>query len=494
MTPSTDTTTELHPALAEIVEYLDGTDVEALDPHWVIFDISDGYVEADVKDGMETIRLRAYLVEFGPGADATEQEVVEWVARQPAVVGGILQALCVDEDDESIYLPRIVFECPIGEFTTLSGIWKNQPGEIAKFGEAWRERAIAESPTTAPMLLSWYRNPPSGRPFTGPRNAWLLMGGEASYLSADTLALADTEGQAGIFDSLWTAPRNAEVGDLVLIYFVAPTKAAHFVARVASRAFWRTDLEVDADSKAGNKQWWAYLTPPVEIEPISYESLKNAQNGHLLLRGRSGHFLHPETIEALKFTAKNPMQQADVDRIARKPIGLADLPPKEDLTFDQWKEIAAGALRLEADVSNYLVEPMLRWAMDQDATVTRLLAGYEREYRVPSGSVDFVIKATHPAEQKPITAIEVKLAIQRPKSGHWSDSTDFMQLRRYMDALDSRGILMDAQSIFLVEKGANAPFQEIRRADADEDKLMKMLRYFPIGRHLVKEGGAEHWQ
>ncbi|MTB87054.1 hypothetical protein H9L21_08195 [Aeromicrobium senzhongii] len=231
------------------------------------------------------------------------------MTKQPDVVGGILQACVHQDEDRAVLSPRIVFETPIGEYTTLSGIWKNHHGETAKFGVAWRGREIADSTEHDPMVLRDYRFPPSQRPFVEPKNAWLLMGDSASRLSDEESWEFQREGRAGIYNAMWTAPRNIEVGDLVLFYFVSPVKAVHYVARAASRAFWRDDIEVNADSPVGDKQWWAYFTPPVEIEPITYAQLRDAQNGHLNLRGRSGHFLHRETIGALSLRAKFARQQ-----------------------------------------------------------------------------------------------------------------------------------------------------------------------------------------
>lgn len=484
---------DLHPALVEVVTYLSGFDVDVMSPHHVMFDIAEGLVDADIKEGSETVRIRVNLVDDAPEAVA-EDVVINWVTKQPDVVGGTLQACVHQDEDGTIFGPRIVFETPIGEYTTVSGVWKNHRGETSKFGDAWRQRGVADATVHDPMVLRAYRFPPSHRPFVEPQNAWLLMGDSATRFTDEQSAKFQGEGRVGIYNTTWTAPKNIEVGDLVLFYFVSPVKAVHFVARAASRAFWRDDIEVNADGPVGDKQWWAYFTPPVEIEPITYAQLRDAQNGHLNLRGRSGHFLHRETIGALRFCAKFAHQQEDVHRIAQQPVGRTDLPTQDEVTFTQWQSIAAGALPLEADVSNYIVEPMLRWAMDQDAVATRVLSGWEREYRVSSGYVDFVLHGNYPLPARPRLAIEAKLAVRRPRSGRWNDSPDFRQLRRYMDELDVPGMLVDAHGILLVAKGGDAPCLEMRRSDVSEDELMAMLRYFPLNRRPVQVGGVTRWE
>lgn len=71
--------------------------------------------------------------------------------------------------------------------------------------------------------------------------------------------------------------------------------------------------------------------------------------------------------------------------------------------------------------------------------------------RAEGGYVDFVFEF----DGVPALAVEVKLAILRPVSGVWADSPDFLQLRRYMSALDVPGLLVDAQRLLLVRRGAD---------------------------------------
>lgn len=252
-----------------------------------------------------------------------------------------------------------------------------------------------------------------------------------------------------------------------------------YVARIGTLPEWSAEIQVNADAGVRDEQWWVYLTPLVEIEPISFQELQAAQGGQLILKGRSGKYLTPDAIDSLTFVAKNPAQQADVESITQKPVGLAELPDKEEITFQQWRQIASGTLKLEAHVSDYIVEPLLRWAQAEDDMLTRTRDGWQREFKTASGYVDFALRMLWKHEFVPV---EVKLGVQRPTSGTWTDSPDFRQLRRYMDDLGAPGILIDARSIFLVEPGADAPYKELIRTEVTEEELMYALRYHPIGK------------
>jgi hypothetical protein len=299
------------------------------------------------------------------------------------------------------------------------------------------------------------------------------MGTEASYPSPEEVHSQSEQGKAGIFDSEWTAPKNGELGDLVLIYFVAPRKATCFIARLASRPYWQTDVEVNAVNAVGRHQWWAATSPFIEIEPIPYKTLQAAAGGYLPLRGRSGHYLSPRSIGSLAFTARDPSRQSDVDDIAQVPTGNPDVPERID-SLDAWKATPGGALPLEAKVSEHVVEPLaqLLWGPDMQWAHEHLIEPTLgpiplREHRVPSGLVDFVFEYAG----KFALAVEVKLTILRPASGVWTDSPDFQQLLRYMSDLDLPGLLVDAQRLLLVKTGASAPFAEIVRTEATWDDI-----------------------
>lgn len=439
------------------------------DADWIAFNSADAYVEAEVKAGMDpllVIRIDAYLLS---SADAmpSEREVSAWVERQPAPVLGVLSTGARERGDATEYLPVVSLEVAVdsvvGEFVVEL---------IAPFAEAWDHRAIAEVAALefGPGGFPYRLDDPVER---SPKSSWLLVGTEASFPSGEEVRESFRYARAGINDLMWTAPKTGDIGDLVLLYFLAPNKAVHFVARLASRPFWRTDIDVAADKAVDTHQWWAYLTPLIEIEAIPYAVLQAAHGGHLPLRGRSGHYLAPNVIAGLAFTAVDPSQQGELDRIAVVPVGDADLPRPEATTFAQWCSLPAGKLRLEARVSEHIVRPLGHLVHGPDAEWTKAerevpldpaLGPYlVPEVRVPSGYVDFVF--TYPANT-PAVAVEVKLTILRPASGRWSDSADFRQLRRYMDDLGVPGMLVDAQRVLLVRAGADEPFAEVIRSEA----------------------------
>jgi hypothetical protein len=452
---STQDLVRLHPALKELLHdigredgYIDG------EPNRVEFLSHDAYVIANVKEGESRVRIRAYLLDDDEG-HPPDEEVLRWVETQPSPSSGELQAIFEQQDDDSTrVVPRLVFERPVEGFTTAF-----IESDIFTFAEAWESKSIVSSQPVA----SFVKGDPNE---SEPRNAWLLIGDGASYLTDEDLVEAGAEGSVGIYDMMWTAPKNGELGDLVLLYYVAPRKSACFVARLASRPFWRSGFEVNADARVNENQWWAYLTTPIEIEPISFKTLERAADGFLLLRGRSGHYLKPAAIEALTFTAKLPEQQTELDLVAKSPIVRSDLPDPASMSFEDWKTVASGLLPLEASVSEFVAGPLFRLIGDAQR-FPAIRPRVEAEYRIQSGFVDFVLCA----DNVPLLVVEVKLATRRSRSGMWADSPDFRQVQRYAKELDVPGLLIDAHSVLVVFPDAESPEMEIVRSDATQDDI-----------------------
>ncbi|MFF0911853.1 hypothetical protein ACFWZW_14265 [Microbacterium enclense] len=443
---------------------------------WIAFNAEEAYVEAVLKPGMDPIivvSIDAFLLST-EDARPSRADVSAWIADQPSPVLGSLAVGSRPRDGGTEeFLPvlslDVVVDAVLGEFVAEL---------IAPFVGAWDSRSVA-------IVTDDLEFGPGGEPYrvrspadTQPKNAWLLVGTEASFPNSDALDESRMLADAGLNNLMWTAPKNGDVGDLVLFYFLRPRKAVHFVARLASRPFWRSDVAVAADKPVDVHQYWAYVTPLLEVEPISYSVLREAHGGHLPLRGRSGHYLSPEVVSALRFTAVYPNQQSEVDHVATVPVRGDDLPNPESTTFHQWRSIASGQLSLEAKVSEHIVRPLghlvygpeWEWTSgDREPRVEPSVGPVLiREQRVASGFVDFVFN--YPAST-PALAIEVKLAILRPQSGVWGDSPDFRQLRRYMDDLGTPGLLIDAQRILLVRAGEDEPFAEVIRAEATWDDL-----------------------
>ena len=452
---------DLHPALIELIDaFRPQEDGLQGDTNWVAFSTSSAFISADVKDDGKRISIRAFLL-LTEDEDPSEQEVEDWIDRQSKVLPPRQLRLTSYEAADGVVVnqPRLRFEFAIGEL---------EPRSLHLFinyiAEQWRRRgdlSLAEMPILP-------RSGDADITGTSPQNAWLLMADIAAWPDDGEIENARQDGVLGIFDTLWTAPKNGEVGDLVLIYFVAPRKAAHFAARIASRPFWEDEIEVNANVEVKDQQWWAHLTPLIPIEPIPFAELQGAQDGHLNLRGRSGHYLNPATIKALTFTAIDPERQTELDSVVQNPAGDGRLPDPDTTTFEEWKRIPSGLLPLEAKVSEHIVGPLARF-LDRPSPHFAVLPDLvlSPQFRLKSGIADFVLTGAG----EPLAAIEVKLAIRRSLSGGWAGARDFAQLQRYIGELGVPGLLIDAHSILLVRAGDAEPYREFVRADATPDDI-----------------------
>jgi len=472
---------QAHVALRSVIDRLGGTDVKIHNPNLIEFSALGTVIFASVKEGDARVRIRSYFL-----ADAAPNDLgaLEWAARQPSPRSGLLEVESYLQDGIEYDDPRLVFERPIS--SPVDGYLES---DITLYVEAWRNGEIA--PDAQADLTRFV----FASEWSPPQNAWLLIGDETAYPDDDETEKFRKHGEVGIYDNHWTVSKNARSGDLVLIYFVAPRKAAHFIARLASNPYWRDDIKPNARTNVIDQQWWADLTPLVEIKPIPSREFVEAHDGHFMFKGRSGHYLRPSVFDRLSIVAKDPAQQSLVDRIAVYPTGLSELPKPEDMTFEQWRDIASGVLTLEAHVSEYIVEPFLKRNM-----LLTLVGGWEREYKVTNGWVDFVIRGNALTQDwdVPVAAIEVKLATQRPSDGLWLGSPDFRQLRRYMDALNVPGLLVDANTILFVERGADTPYLEIQRSDPSGEDLAAAVSDFqakavghPIKRNHLFAGGRK---
>ncbi|MGB8381800.1 MAG: hypothetical protein WCG47_11205 [Dermatophilaceae bacterium] len=183
----------------------------------------------------------------------------------------------------------------------------------------------------------------------------------------------------------WTAAKRTEPCDLLLYYFTKPRQAIHFVARAADNAYFE-DIG-DTDAKWSGRQWWAHTSPPVPIEPLSLRQLE-AATGKAVMLGRSGRYLHPEDVAELTMSIR-PLHADDAPELARvlQPVvGRANMPDPAALDLATWRQLAAGSFEFEADVERYVVEPLLRLAIgDQANVITR------KAYPVGRGIVDYAV-------------------------------------------------------------------------------------------------------
>jgi hypothetical protein len=409
----------------------------------------DGYVHFRLHDCDGRVRVKAggnrirasVVVDIVDDIDTA----LGWVDSQPLPASSELALWHLDDGNGVL---RLVWERTLAR--TL-GHGDPIADELEAFVRAWREHA------TADVSDEPFRQPDPRDP--EPEQAWLIIADDGAWPSDDELGQYQESGNAGIFECLWTGAKQTQAGDLVLIYFMGERKAAHFVARAASAAFYTSDIDVNAVSEAGNEQWWVYLTPLVEIEPIRFADLKEACNGHLILKGRSGKFLHPDTIDRLTFTAINPEQQAEVNRVVQRPAGRADLPDADSMTWEQVGDLAGGALGLESDVSRYVLNPLLRHCLEGSGLT------FVAEYPIGKKRADFVV-VDH---EEPTCVVEVKLAIN--DGGDWSRSPDLQQTIGYAHALGCPAVLIDANRIILIDANSTEPRQIIERRSLDRGLL-----------------------
>lgn len=253
----------------KLAQALSGSDVER-GPGWIVFDTEVASVLASSVQGVARLRIRAYL---GPGSAG---EAERWVQRQPSPQSGLLELA----EEDGVIQPRLVFERAVS-----GNDWSGDPlrQEISAYAMAWGNDDVA-SPA---KVEGAYQVGDDPRDLV-PASAWLLFGDNASFPDSEEMATAQEHARVGIFDYLWTSAKQTEVGDLVLLYFTGTRKAAHFVARAASNAFFSVEIDVNADTAVSAQQWWVFLTPPVEIDAITFAVLRAATDNHLILRGRSG--------------------------------------------------------------------------------------------------------------------------------------------------------------------------------------------------------------
>lgn len=218
-----------------------------------------------------------------------------------------------------------------------------------------------------------------------PTNAWLLMGGQDSYPTIGDLAQMRDDARVGRYDYAWTAAKQTEPGDLLFFYFTAPRKAIHFVARAVDRAYF-DDIGPHEGPWRG-RQWWVHITPMVEIEPVTISQLRDVTGNQVMLGG-GGRYLRPEHADQLAALAQpaRAKDAADLAQVLRRVVGRADHPDAGALDLAGWRLLPAGMFRLETDVEEFVVEPLLRLVLADEP-------GTEPSRAYPAGKriVDYVV-------------------------------------------------------------------------------------------------------
>lgn len=305
-----------------------------------------------------------------------------------------------------------------------------------------------------------------------PVNAWLLVGDEASYPTSHDLRLMR---KPAVATDTWTAPSQAQPGDLLLFYFMAPRKEIRFAARAASHPFFDSSVGVNSLKAIDPHQWWITHTPLVEVPALTFSDLKKAMGGSLILKGKPRHYLSPEVVRKLFSEMRNRDTVAVLAKnaaaVLQVPTGDPDLPDPAVVQLAEWSRMADGALRLEAQVERYVVAPLIRMALHGRAETAT-----QPQCQVSgAGVADWVVLRSGVAAG----VVESKVGIAEPRTGRWDASPEFAQLRRYMDRLQVSGLLIDSKRMFLVDRGASAPTRVLSRAGMTFDEMRD------VGRHLA---------
>lgn len=303
-----------------------------------------------------------------------------------------------------------------------------------------------------------------------PINAWLLIGDAKSYPTPGELKQMRRKRRP---TDVWTAPSQARAGDLLLFYFMAPVKEIRFAARASSNPFFNSALGVNAERAVDPHQWWITHTPLHEVPPISFNELSEALGGHLVLKGKPRHYLPPAVIEHLATAMAERNGGAGLDaalaQVLQTPVGDPDLPDPATVSLDSWTRMADGALKLERQVEQYVVEPLLRMALTAEVGLE-----WKQAYRIPgAGIADYAILR----DGVPTGVVEVKLGIAEPGNARWADSSEFAQVKRYMDRLQVPGMLVDSRRAHLIHLGASAPTRSIDRITGTAQDLTAIARH-----------------
>lgn len=275
-----------------------------------------------------------------------------------------------------------------------------------------------------------------------PHGAWLLMGDGGSFYSPTDLRRLVARDRAGLSVDCWTCSPRVEIGDVLFIYYMAPRKAIHFVCRATSRPYVDPALYVRANIAVSKYQWWVEISPPVEIEPIPFNEIRQAAGGYLNLKGRAGKYLDVDAanhlLKAVKVT--NGPSAHLASQTLERLTGRADLPNPDKMTLPEWRNVASGKLKGEREVERYIVEPLFRYS-----GIPRTFA--IRQSPTSEGIPDYVIRQN--AED--LAVVEVKQRVAGPRGGVvlWADLPDYEQVCRYSRHLGCKGMLIDCDQVFL---------------------------------------------
>lgn len=368
-------------------------------------------------------------VERGPGGWFNIADLEPWPAVNSTFSIGASRLL--DGVPKDLSVDEITDDCL--ESMDLTTSWVTSIIQVPS--ELWRDDPLELTPLDSAVAISQAR----------PRNAWLLMGSDASPVTEE-----DIPGEAEV---VWTAPKHVQRGDLVFLYYMAPTKAITHVARVAAPAVFNDELLDDEGLNAYPNHWWAEIEGLRPIDPIPYAELTRLFDGQLVLRGKAGVFIPPKIVDAIAGQQSKPDACAPV---LQRPTGDPRLPAEPSaMSLDEWKRLATGALLLERNVEEYVVEPLLHWLVDDIDGAT-----WTAKARLGSLVPDYTLFR----DGAPVSVVEVKLGARSSRNGKDLAGPDVAQLVKYCERGRCPGALVDANRIMLFDTGVQTPAYVFERS------------------------------
>ena len=155
--------------------------------------------------------------------------------------------------------------------------------------------------------------------------------------------------------------------------------------------------------------------------------------------------------------------------VLQRPTGSPDLANPLTMTFEEWRALSDGPLQLEAQVEQYVIEPLLRLCLSGEQQTS-----WQKRLKIPgAGVADYGVFSGG----KPSGVIEVKIGVRLPRDGDWRSSPDFQQIFRYAAASNLPAALIDSSRIFLFAKGERAPSMWIDRHTATDRDLETIRSY-----------------
>lgn len=291
-----------------------------------------------------------------------------------------------------------------------------------------------------------------------PRSAWLLFGDDESYLTKEEMATHNLAPHASSESSLpcWTCCPHIEIGDKLLIYFIKPRKAIHFVATACSRPYLNRDLYVNSLRPVDPHQWWIDYTGIVEVEPIAFRAICDACGETLVLKGRSGKPIRAGAANRLLDQMRVSYSVAEwcTTLAYQRIVGRSDLPRPEEISLGMLTEIPSSLLKLESGVEEFIVEPLLRLADIKPPHHVIV-----RRYRIGRKVADYAILQG----REVLCIIEVKLRVGFNRDYEWAQCPDLDQASGYAAQLRVPFMIIDCDQVFCFRIGGTTPYLEFER-------------------------------